>query len=820
MLLVALAAAACATWFVADPLAALPGVPWGVLAALFAVAEVLVIHLPSQGSSHSHTLREIPAVAGLTFLAPQQYVTAYVVGAGLALLLCFHQRGIKLVFNLALYSLEAALGLLVYHAVLGTESVLEPRAWAAAAAAVLATDLVAAAAVTSAISLTEGRLDTQVMREALRSGIPAAMVNTCVALLLVTLLVVRPSALPLLGVIVVILLVGYRAYMVLARRHAQMQLLYRFVGTTGRTTQMDQTVPTVLAEAAELLRAARADLVAPFADTAHAWVCSWQDDRLTETSSSLDAADAWWRPALRGESVLLRSEPGVRRDQAGTDPRDGLAVPVHEDGEVVAVLLVTDRTFEEETFSAEDLRLFEALAAHASVALARARVVQRLETLVAEREHEALHDQLTDLPNRRAFHEALETAMARGETGAVLLLDLDDFKDVNDTLGHSVGDGLLGVVGDRLLNDGAGLAARLGGDEFAVLLVGCDLPQAREQACLIQQLVAEPVPLADVRLATSASIGVAGFVGRSCSGEELLGRADVAMYAAKAARSGVELFRPEDGDSTARRLRLAADLPAAVADRTWELWFQPQARSETGEVTGFEALLRWNHPEFGMVPPPEIVAVATRTGLMPTLTADIIDQALRARQRWSEQGHDLDVSVNVTPRDVGDKALPARVDASLVAAQTPPGALVLEITESDELGDLDRVLGVLEDLAARGVRLSVDDFGTGYSSLAYLDRLPVHELKIDQSFVFRLERETADTTIVRAAVSLAHQLGLRVVAEGVENEVTRARVAEMGCDLFQGYGLARPMPEEQVIGWLATRRKFLRGLHVHPAALV
>ena len=220
-------------------------------------------------------------------------------------------------------------------------------------------------------------------------------------------------------------------------------------------------------------------------------------------------------------------------------------------------------------------------------------------------------------------------------------------------------------------------------------------------------------------------------------------------------------------------------------------------------MTGFEALLRWKHPQFGYVPPPEIIAVAHRTGLIRALTDSVLAQALQARAGWAAAGHDLDVSVNVTPADIADYALVERVDDALRATGTPPGALVVEITESDAMRDPDRSVMVLAALEARGVRLSIDDFGTGHSSLAYLDRLPVHEVKIDQSFVFRLEKNAADSTIVRATVTLAHDLGLRVVAEGVENDLARSLVAEIGCDLYQGFGLARPMPGDELLTWLA-----------------
>jgi EAL domain-containing protein (putative c-di-GMP-specific phosphodiesterase class I) len=290
----------------------------------------------------------------------------------------------------------------------------------------------------------------------------------------------------------------------------------------------------------------------------------------------------------------------------------------------------------------------------------------------------------------------------------------------------------------------------------------------------------------------------------------------VAMVAAKRARTGVEVYRTEDGISTARRLVLAADLPGALARGELDLFFQPQARSGSGEVAGFEALLRWSHPTYGWVPPPEVVAVAQRTGLLAALTDRVVGGALAARQEWRRAGHDLTVSVNVTPDDIVDPTLADRVRDALADAGVPATSLVLEIVESDALGDPEKALAVMEALAGLGIELSIDDFGTGYSSLAYLDRLPVDEVKIDQSFVFRLEKAAGDATIVRATVALAHELGLRVVAEGVESELATRLVTDMGCDLIQGFGLARPMPAGDVVGWLDRRRAHLAG----PVAVV
>ncbi len=787
----------------------LPGPQWWALLLVFAAGEIFVIHLPATRSSHSLTLREIPAVIGLTFLTGAEYTTAYVLGAGLALLLWSRQRGVKLAFNAAMYGLEASLGLLTYHALLGGVGHAEPRAWLAALAAVLVTDLVSAAAVTAAISLTERSLDDQVLREALHSGLPGAVVNTCVALLVVVLLEHEPAGLVLVAVLVPILGLAYRGYVSLVTRHARLELLYRFVGSTGDTADLDGLVGAVLREAAALLRAAEAELlVLPTAEEPGSRSVLRDGSVVQNVLPGQGLTEQWWSPAVAGTPVLRPAETARRGAASGTplgDHRDGIAVHVPISAEVRAVLLVLDRTFEQETFSTEDLRLLETLAGHIAVTLDKARLVDRLRRLAAQRDHEANHDALTGLPNRRAFQQSVQDAVARGEGGAVLLIDLDDFKDVNDTLGHAAGDALITVTGTRLQEYRRGTVARLGGDEFAVLLPGASAEEALRHARALRQIISEPVSMGGISVIATASVGMAALSDDLDKAQHTLTHADVAMYAAKQARSGVEPYTPDGSGAVHRRLALAGDLAAALERDELSLWFQPQVDAVRHRPLGLEALLRWRHPVHGYVPPLEVIAVAERTGLGRILSARILEQALRQRATWADRGHDLVVSVNMTPRDLLEERVVDTVSRLLLTTGTPPARLVLEITEHDVMSDPERCLTVLRQLRELGVQLSVDDFGTGHSSLAYLERLPVQEVKIDQGFVSRLGTDPADSAIIRATVALAHELGLRVVAEGVEDHQVMARVRTLGCDVVQGYGVARPMPADQVMAWLDDR---------------
>jgi len=372
--------------------ASVPDLRWLALLPLFALAEVVVIHLPTQRNAHGHTLREIPAVLGLTFLAPQQYVTAYVVGAVLALVVAARMRGVKLAFNAAMFALEAALGALTYHAILQGGDPLSLTGWLAVLVAVLVTDLISAAAVTAAISLTEGAFDGEVLHEALRSGVVATFINTCVALIIATLVLVQPSALPLLGVVVVLLVLGYREYISLARGHAQTHLLYRFVDRTASARSPEEVTETVLREAADLMHAEHAYLVEVLDDQNVR--CHALDGSLHVESLELVEPKAWWWPALdTGVVQYERPRPGHGEVPAPTvgpalmpTPRDGLAARLRGAGPTRYVLVVCDRSFEKETFGIEDVQVFEALAAHAGVAVERARSVSELEAQAEELE--------------------------------------------------------------------------------------------------------------------------------------------------------------------------------------------------------------------------------------------------------------------------------------------------------------------------------------------------------------------------------------------------------------------------------------------------
>ncbi|MBX9395507.1 bifunctional diguanylate cyclase/phosphodiesterase [Streptomyces sp. TRM72054] len=427
------------------------------------------------------------------------------------------------------------------------------------------------------------------------------------------------------------------------------------------------------------------------------------------------------------------------------------------------------------------------------------------------RAEEQLRDPLTGLPNRQWLLERIWTALDDAERidarAALMLIDLDRFRSVNDTLGHLAGDRLLLQTADRLrlaLPRGAE-AARLGGDEFAVLLPVADsTTSATRIARGLVTALSSPLDLDGLTLVLEASAGVAVFPDHALDAEGLLRRADVAMYQAKRDRTGVEVYESKRDSNTPDRLGLLADLRRALDAHEVELHYQPKVRFD-GQVAGLEALVRWVHPERGKVPPDEFIAIAESSGLMPQLTEYVLETALGQVAQWRSQGLFVPVAVNVSPRDVHTPGFAGSVAARLARHGVPAGALQLEITEHVLLEDPQRAADTLAGLTGHGVKMSLDDFGTGYSSLVHLKRLPVSELKIDRSFVARLAVDAEDAEIVRCTVDLAHSLGLLVVAEGVEDDETWERLRDLRCDAVQGWLVAAAMPPEETTAWLRAR---------------
>jgi diguanylate cyclase len=427
--------------------------------------------------------------------------------------------------------------------------------------------------------------------------------------------------------------------------------------------------------------------------------------------------------------------------------------------------------------------------------------------------HDALHDALTGLPNRTLLADRFQQALRAGtrtcSTTALLLIDLDRFKDVNDTLGHHVGDLLLAQVGPRLAGAlrSADTVARLGGDEFAVLLHQVDgLSGALDAASRVREALAASFRVEDVELDIDASIGVVISGVHGGDAQTLLQRADIAMYVAKQHKRGVVVYDPENDDHSPERLSLLGQLRRGIERGELFLQYQPKIDLKTREVVGVEALVRWQHPERGMVAPSEFIPLAEHTGLIGQLTMSVLNMALAQVKAWADGGHHIPVAVNISARNLSDDTFADKVKSLLVKHAVPSGMLEVEVTESAVMLEPEKAARVLHELHATGIRIAIDDFGAGYTSLAQLKNLPISELKIDKSFIQTMHSNADDAMIVKSMVDLGHSLNMKVVAEGIETAHAAAALAELQCDIGQGYHLCRPALAEALLHWYGQQR--------------
>ena len=437
------------------------------------------------------------------------------------------------------------------------------------------------------------------------------------------------------------------------------------------------------------------------------------------------------------------------------------------------------------------------------------------ELLTSQRRAEELHrrattDELTGLVNRERFTAALQDLIdesgAGGERFAVMLLDLDRFKEINDTLGHHYGDVMLRDIGPRLAATVGedGLVARLGGDEFAVLPAQrtADPDVLGEIAAALVACVEWPLTIEQMTLEVGASIGIARYPLDGEDANTLLRRADIAMYAAKEDRADHQMFEPKLDRHSLRRLMVLSDFKRALASEEFIVHYQPIVSIDGSRPRGAEALVRWQHPQLGLLTPAQFIPIVEQAGMIGPLTRHVLDRAIAQCARWRADGHDLVVAVNLSVRDLLDRGLPRHIEELLAGRGLPADALQLEITESMLMSDPERAPATVRRLRDLGVRIAVDDFGTGYSSLANLSRLAITELKIDRSFTGRLLSDETDLIIVRSTVDLGHDLGLKVIAEGVEDELTLKQLALLGCDLAQGHLISRPLAPAAFASWI------------------
>ena len=426
-------------------------------------------------------------------------------------------------------------------------------------------------------------------------------------------------------------------------------------------------------------------------------------------------------------------------------------------------------------------------------------------------EYQATHDLLTGLPNRALLYRALDDLFIKNPNSpvALLILDLDRFKEINDTLGHQAGDLVLRQVATSMQSvvHEQGLVTRLGGDEFAVILPNiADGQQLLEYASRILTRLRQPMQILEITLEIGGSIGISRYPEDGNSTSQLMRCADVAMYLAKGNGAGCALYAPKLDQHSPRRLSIMTGLGQAIEQNQLLLHFQPKLRLETGAVSGFEALVRWKHPEHGMIPPDQFIPLAEMSDLIGPLTLWVVDHAMAQIKQWRSQGFAGSVAVNFSARNFLDDHLPQKITELLNKHDLPPSCFELEITESAMMADPTRSLQIMRRIKELGFHLSIDDYGTGQSSLAYLQQLPIHSLKIDLSFVRSMLASKENEVIVQSTIQLAHNLRLNVIAEGVEDQDTLAKLQLLECDEAQGYFISRPMPAEQASAWLEQKR--------------
>ncbi|MEX2546974.1 MAG: EAL domain-containing protein [Chloroflexota bacterium] len=792
-------------------------IPWWALAIGFYLAETNVVHLEFRRTAHTFSLSEIPLVVGLMFATPVDFVLANVVGAGVGLVLIRRQPAIKLAFNLSHFALEATLAVIVFNLLNGGD--LSPGAlvWFAAFAAAAVANVVGIVSIAVAIAFAEGRWEPGRLPETLKFGLAVGMTNTSLALMGVTILWLQPSAAWLLGIPIALVLIAYRTLMSEREKNKSLEFLYESTRILQRSPELDDAVADLLQHARTMFRAGRARLVlfsTRAGEPALETIIGPGDERQLMREVKLDTDDPLYRRALVESGAFLHEQARVSSEVIGeryAGMQDAMVAALRGDTETIGMLIIADRLGDVTSFVAEDLKLFETLANHAAMAFENGQLGRSLAQLAELKErlrHQAYHDVLTGLGNRALFLERLSDSLAAeiregASRTAILFVDLDDFKTVNDSLGHSAGDDLLRAVAERLRAcvRPEDLAVRLGGDEFGVLVEDGDTGGAVVVAQRILDALGAPFPIAGTEVAIRGSIGVAVSRRPQDGAEALVRDADVAMYSAKATgKGGYAIFQPRFYAAVVRRHALKGDLQRAVDDGCFVLYYQPIVDLGTGDTLAVEALLRWQHPARGIVMPADFIPFAEETGLILPIGRWVLEESIKQARSWEEiSGAGLArLSVNVSARQVQQPGFVDEMAELVIRQDFPATHLTLEITETLMMQDVETTIDRLQQVRALGMRVALDDFGTGWSSMAWLREFPVDALKIPKEFLGGPGASDIDWEFARAIVTLAHSLRLDVIAEGIEYADQVRRLRSIGVETGQGFFFSPPVPAHEV----------------------
>jgi diguanylate cyclase (GGDEF)-like protein len=780
-----------------------------VVGVLWAAALWAPVSLHYGGNSYTVMLGEIPVLLGLAFLSPDLLVLAVVCGELSVLLRSRKPPLYKVAFNVTAEALYVALIVIVYRDLLGSHSPVSLRGWMAAAVA-LACQTVFSRVTLWIVMKLHGQTPERGNATQITTQAMLMLASICLSFVVLDAAWSSLWAIVPLVLVAALIIAAYRGYIRLSSRFTSVQRLYDFSRALNRASLEPSSVRVdVLRQVCSVMRARRAELVLA------------EHSKLLRRISVDDRGPSGFEPVRLDESSIitqtissgtasLHNSSGhngdVQHDTVLGDYLQAVVAPLMNEHTAIGAIVALDRDEEEDSFDNEDLQLLEALAAHAVTSLQRADLFESLEHQRDDNRYQATHDALTKLPNRHLFRDRAETALNESQGVAIVLLDIDRFKEVNDTLGHTIGDHLLKEVSERLVRAVAGRAtvARLGGDEFALIIPNVSQPQ--EAVDIVNDLYAElsrPVRMEGLALAVTASAGIALAPEHGDDESTLLQRADIAMYLAKERRSKVELYSGEHDRAMARRVEIGRQLEHALKTRReFSVLYQPIADVKSGQVARVEALVRWTNAVHGAIPPEEFIGIAEQTGLITQISDFVLAEACAQLAAWRQAGLGIGVAINLSGHEFSDPGLVNRIAGHLRANELPPQALTLEVTETAVMSDLEQVRAVLDDLDSLGIEIAIDDYGTGYSSLAYLHQLPVRELKIDRSFVTNLANESSNRIIVQSSIAMAHSLGLKVVAEGAEDAITCVMLADLDCDFIQGYHLSRPMASSQLQSWL------------------
>ena len=799
-------AALLGLWFLPHRAAALRPAGWWmvpVIAVAYGIAERTVFHFEFRKEAISFSISEVPTVFALLYLAPGPAVAARLVGSLAIIAIQWRSPSYKLFFNASLFMLELAIAYHIVQPVLdrwgnGPTVLLFTLALAASVSFIIGSIFVSVA-----ISLVEGGL-LERMTEELSLSVWVAPLNGLVAAAMVAPTMLSPWLVALAAVPLIAFWAIMHGYGRLDQRYRDLDALHGFVRKVGPSLDLDELTGIAISEAALRLRAHRGAIVV-FEDNGGVRRHD-VGEPLPQLPTSAD--DPRWRDVLRGANArrVGPTEAAVWGLSDLAEIGEVVATPITDGRTPLGIIALAGREGAEFKFRAGDLGRLATMADQLAPSLRKSMFHERIE-------FEARHDALTSLPNRSSFERLIENAIAvrtiemndEDIIDMVLMMDLDRFKEVNDTLGHHAGDGLLVAFSERLaaILEPGDVLARLAGDEFAVL-ARRTVDGMHQLALRLVNEARRPFSIDGLEVVVTMSVGVAPMVGDVKDASTMLRRADIAMYAAKNQHTGYELYRDEIDRRTPARLAMLGDLRNALEQHDLTVHLQPKLDLATGMVVGMEALARWAHPTRGFVSPEDFVPVAEETGLIKQLTDLVLESSIQQVAMLKQHGHHLGLAVNLSTHDLLDELLADRVLRRLEQYDVDPSMLTLEITESSLLLDAPRSRATIDRLNDAGIRLSVDDFGTGYSSLSYLRRLPVSELKIDRSFVSNLLLEDQDEVIVRSIIDLGHNLGMQVVAEGVETDEILSRLRGFGCDVAQGYGICRPIPYDQFLTWLGT----------------